>query len=114
MVPELKWLYGHLVIWVYKTFICPCYYEIYAMIVRGSTKPKRKLNPVKFYLTNEEFAEVWKRVILMYEHKVIPRPTIGAFAKVAVYKFYNKINQIAIAKGKLSTTSQEENRDTIN
>ena len=84
------------------------------MIVRGSTKPKRKLNPVKFYLTNEEFAEVWKRVILLYEHKAIPRPTIGAFAKAAVYKFYNEINQIAMAKGKLSTTSQEENRDTIN
>ena len=84
------------------------------MIVRESTEPKRKLNNVKFYLTNEEFAEVWKRVILIYEHKAIPRPTIGAFANAAVYKLYNDMNQIAMAKGRLSTTAQEENRDTIN
>jgi hypothetical protein len=32
------------------------------------------------------------------------------FAKRACYKWYNEINQIAMAKGKLSTTSKNENR----
>ena len=50
----------------------------------------------------------------MHEHKAIPRPKVGAFAKAAGYKFYNEINQIAMAKGKLSTTSKKENQDTTN
>jgi hypothetical protein len=78
------------------------------------TKPKRKLIPVKYYLTEEEFAEVEKAVFLMYKYKAIPRPTVGAFAKAACYKFYNEIRQIAMANGKLSTTSKKDNRDTAN
>ena len=41
----------------------------------------------------------------MHGHKVIPRPTVGAFAKGGAYKWYNEINQVAMGKGKLSTTS---------
>jgi hypothetical protein len=77
-------------------------------------KPKRKLIPVKFYLTNEEFAKAWKKVLLMYELQAIPRPTIGAFAKAALYKLYNEMNQIPTARGMSSTTSQEKNRDNTN
>ena len=53
------------------------------MIVREPTKLKRKLIPVKYYLRKEEFAEIKKIAFLMYKHKAIPRPTIGAFAKGA-------------------------------
>ena len=75
------------------------------MIVMEPTKPKRKLIPVKFYLTEEEFAEFEKVLFSMYSYKAILRPTIGAFAKAAAYKWYNEINRIAKVKGKLSTTS---------
>jgi hypothetical protein len=78
------------------------------------TKPKRKLITVKFYWREEEVTEIEKVVFLMHKYKAIPRPTLGAFAKAAGYKLYNEINQIAMAKGKLSTTSQKENRDTTN
>jgi hypothetical protein len=77
-------------------------------------KLKSKLIPVKFYLREEEFVEFEKVVYLMHKHKAIPRPTIEAFAKAAAYKFYNEINQVALAKGKLSTTLKKENRDTTN
>jgi hypothetical protein len=77
------------------------------------TKPKRKLITVKFYW-REEVTEIKKVVFLMQKYKAIPRPTLGAFAKAAGYKLYNEINQIEMAKGKLSTTSQKENRDTTN
>ena len=84
------------------------------MIIMELTKLKRKLIPVKFYLREEEFVQFEKVVFLMHRHRAIPRPTIGAFAKAAAYKFYNEINQVAMAKGKLSTTSKKENRDTTN
>jgi hypothetical protein len=81
------------------------------MIVREPTKPKRKLIPVKYYLTEEEFAEFQEIVFTMYDYKGIPRPTIGAFAKAASYKLYNEINQIAMA---IINDIVGENRDTTN
>ena len=55
-------------------------------------------------MPEEEFAEIAKRASFMHGHEAIPRPTVGAFAKAASYKWYNEINQIAMSKGKLSTT----------
>ena len=71
------------------------------MIVREPSNKERKLIPVKYYLTEEEFAKFVKQAFFMHGHKVIPRPTVGAFAKAAAYKWYNEINQVAMGKGKL-------------
>ena len=49
----------------------------------------------------------------MHEHKAIPRPTIGAFANAAVYKLYNEMNQVAMAKGRLSTTLHRRRIGTL-
>ena len=75
------------------------------MIFREQTEPERKLVTIKYYLTKEESAEFEKVAFFMHGQKVIPRPTLGAFAKAAAYKWYNEIRHIAMAKGKLSTTS---------
>jgi hypothetical protein len=82
------------------------------MIVRGPTKPKRNLITILYYVTEEESVEFKKMAFFMNELKAIPRPTVGAFAKAAGYKWFNEINQIAMAKGKLSATSKKENRDS--
>jgi hypothetical protein len=66
------------------------------MIVREPTKLKRKLVTVKYYVTKEDSAEFEKVAFLLYQHKAIRRPTIGAFAKAASYKLYNDINQVAL------------------
>jgi hypothetical protein len=66
------------------------------MIVREPTKLKRKLVTVKYYVTKEESAEFKKVAFLLFQHKAIPRPTIGEFAKAAGYKLYNDINQVAL------------------
>jgi hypothetical protein len=87
--------------------------------VNDVTESNRRLVTVKFYITKEEFIEYEKLAFLMYREKVIPRPTVGAFAKAAGYKWYNEINQrltrdrdnIKIDKI-LPKASVEENRDT--
>jgi hypothetical protein len=51
---------------------------------------------VCFYLRSDEFEEFKKQAIFMFEQKVIPRPTVGTFAKAAGYKWFNEITQKAM------------------
>jgi hypothetical protein len=55
----------------------------------------------------------------MFGHKAIPRPTAGALAKAAGYKWYNEINQVlardeTMSKKEVpfSTTSEGEKQDS--
>jgi hypothetical protein len=49
---------------------------------------------VCYYLKKEEFEEFRKQAIILHQEKAIPRPTVGAFAKAAAYKFYNEFNEV--------------------
>ena len=80
----------------------------------GTNKTKKEVDSCKILFEGRRICQFEKVVYLMHKHKAIPRPTIGAFAKATAYKFYNEINQVAMAKGKLSTTLKKENRDTTN
>jgi hypothetical protein len=89
--------------------------------VTERTESKKRLVTVKFYITKEELIEYEKHALFMYKEKVIPRPTVGAFAKAAGYKWFNEINKKltsteATSKREktLPKTSVEENRDTTN
>jgi hypothetical protein len=89
--------------------------------VKELAESTRRQVPVKFYITKEEFIEYEKHALLMHREKVIPRPTVGAFAKAAGYKWFNEINkQLTKDRGNeqkrkdSSKESVEENRDTTN
>ena len=49
---------------------------------------------VCYYLKKEEFEEFQKQAVILHHEKAIPRPTVGAFAKAAGYKFYNEFNEV--------------------
>jgi hypothetical protein len=84
-------------------------------LIPEQRNPKRKTVTVKYYLTKEEAAEFEQTAFILYIHKVIPRHTLGAFAKAAGYKWFNEINQHkttreSMSKGDktFSTTSQDK------
>jgi hypothetical protein len=56
-------------------------------------EPERKLVIIKYYLSEGEAHELQKMAYYMHEHKAIPRPTVGAFAKAASFKWFNEINE---------------------
>ena len=77
----------------HNIIIFVCYQCFLVNAIRERTESNRRLITVKFYITKEEFIEYEKDAFLMHREKVIPRPTVGAFAKAAGYKWFNEINK---------------------
>jgi hypothetical protein len=66
---------------------------------------REKLVTVKFYLTKVEAFNAQAIADRLYEYKIIPRPSLGAFSKASFSSFVNWfIHSLAASKGEASAS----------